>query len=55
MAILSIEMYYAHQRGASIEAISKKLGCSEEWAAERIEAARLSLEKQLVIRGLLVS
>jgi DNA-binding Lrp family transcriptional regulator len=49
MAILSIEMYYAHLRGASIESISEKLGYSEEWVTERLEAARLSLEKQVVI------
>ena len=51
MAILSIEMYYAHLRGASITAISEKFGYSEEWVTERIEAARLSLDRQLIIRG----
>jgi hypothetical protein len=50
MAILSIEMYYAHLGGASVATIAQKLGVSEDWAAERIEAARLSVEKQLVIR-----
>jgi hypothetical protein len=50
MAILSIEMYYAHDRGASIEAIAAKLGFSEEWVSERIEAARLSLQHQVMIR-----
>jgi hypothetical protein len=49
MAILSIEMYYAHIRGASIEAIAKKLGLSEDWVNERIEAARLSIERQVVV------
>ena len=50
MAILSIEMYYAHDRGASIEAIARKLGYPEEWVRERIEAARRSIEHQGVIR-----
>jgi len=42
-------MYYAHIRGASIEAIAKKLGFSEDWVNERIEAARLSIERQVVV------
>jgi DNA-binding Lrp family transcriptional regulator len=50
MAILSIEMYYAHHRGASIAAIAERLNYSEEWVSERIEAARLSIEYQVVIR-----
>jgi len=51
MAILSIEMYYAHRSGASIAAIAAKLGYSEEWVSERIEAARLSIEYQVVVRA----
>jgi len=50
MAILSIEMYFAHDRGASIEAIATKLGYPEKWVRERIEAARLSIEHQRVMR-----
>jgi DNA-binding Lrp family transcriptional regulator len=49
MAILSVEMYYAHARGASIEAIAKKLGFSEKWVNERIEAARLAIERKVVV------
>lgn len=51
MAILSIEMYYAHSSGVSIATIADKLGYSEEWVSERIEAARLSIEYQVVVRA----
>ena len=55
MAILSVEMYYAHARGASIEAIAKKLGFPEEWVNERIEAARLAIERQVAVCRLRLS
>jgi hypothetical protein len=50
VSILSIQMHYAHDRGASIEAIAAKVRFSEEWVSERIEAARLSIEHQVMIR-----
>jgi hypothetical protein len=42
-------MYYAHIRGASVEALAKKLELSADWVNERIEAARLSIERQVVV------
>lgn len=50
ISILSIQMHYAHNRGASIEAIAAKVSFSEEWVSERIEAARLSIKHQVLIQ-----
>jgi hypothetical protein len=40
-------MYYVHPRGTSIQTMAKKLGLSDDWVVERIEAARLSIERQV--------
>lgn len=43
MAKVSIALFEAHRQGAPIDVLADRLGLTDEFVAECIEAARLSL------------
>lgn len=46
---ISFRLYSAHSTGTSVHDLAKLCARSESWVSERIEAARLCLEKQVRI------
>ena len=47
--IFHFRLYSEYKRGESLEALASKYSVGVLWAAERIEAARLSIETQVKI------
>jgi Mor family transcriptional regulator len=52
-AYFPFRLYSEFSRGESIEALARKYSIAALWIQERIEAARLCIEKQVRIEGAL--
>jgi hypothetical protein len=47
--VFSMQLYFAHMNGASIENLSRELKLPADWVEESVEAARMCVEFELPV------
>ncbi|HYZ86056.1 MAG TPA: hypothetical protein VE621_16725 [Bryobacteraceae bacterium] len=47
--LLTLELYFAHLRGASVQQLSQEIQAPAEWVMERLEAARDCVEFEMPV------